>query len=216
MDLLNLPPELLAIILSFLPAKDACRLRLSCMTFKEIYDQDPFYQKVVQKYAPLTGLWQSLDRKFYGRLLKISFCEISKQIAFVTLIPDPDIRKDIQHSKVVSISLNKTNEVKIIDKFGKPAEIIIHEARTDDNQDVNNVADNELEDTVDTLHHRVDDEDEDVLEIIYSSGYLSTLATTRTRYTRVLTRDWVTKYHRGHNSDLRDSHKYLNTDKSVE
>ena len=212
MDLLDLPPEILAIILSFLPVKDACRLRLSCMTFREIYDQDPFYQKIVHKYAPLTGLWQSLDRKFYGRLLKMSFCEITKQIAFVTLIPDPDIRNDIQHSKVVFVTLNN-NEVKIIDKFGRQAEIIFHEARAEDSQCEDNVADIRLEDlnrksapdnedktsdTVDTLHYRDDDDNDDVLEIIYSSGYLSTLATTRTRYTRVLTRDWVTKYHGGH------------------
>ena len=197
MKLIDLPPELLVVILNFLPAKDACRWRLSCRTLKYIFDQDPFYRKIVQKYAPMTGLWQSLDRirKFYGRLLKVSFCEITKQITFETLIPDPDIRNDIQNSKVVSISLNNSNKVKIVDKFGKPAEIIFHKAIADENDNVGDIRlekpsmDNEdkTSDTDDDILHL----DEDVLEIIYSSG-------TQTRYTRVLTRDWVTKYHRGH------------------
>ena len=127
----------------------------------------------------MTGLWQSLDRirKFYGRLLKVSFCEITKQITFETLIPDPDIRNDIQNSKVVSISLkNNSNKVKIVDKFGKPAEIIFHKAIADENDNVGDIrlekfaTDNEdkTSDTDDILH--LDDDNEDVLEIIFSSG----------------------------------------------
>ena len=203
MEILDLPPELLSIILSFLPIKAACRLCLTCTTFREIIYQDPFYQKIVTKYAPFTGLWQSVDRKYYGRLLKVSFCEIAKEITFVTLIPDQDIRKQIQNSKVVSISLNSSNEVMIIDKFGLPAEVTFHEARAsiadadvgelsltaDKRNDQDNTYDSDSDDGHDN---------EDVLEIIFSSGYLSTRATTRTRYTRVLTRAWITKYHRGH------------------
>lgn len=197
MEILDLPPELLAIIFSFLPIKAACRLCLTCTTFREIFYQDPFYQKIVTKYAPMTGLWQSLDRKFYGRLLKVSFCEIAKEIKFVTLIPDPDIRNQIQISKVVSIFL-KNNEVIISDKFGLPAEITFNEVPTTV-ADVNDFVRFACENNSD---HDSDDSDEDVngdvLEILFSSDYLSTLATTRTRYTRVLTRAWITKYHGGH------------------
>ena len=205
MEILDLPPELLAIILSFLPIKAACRLCLTCTTFREIFYQDPFYRKIVTKYAPMTGLWQSLDRKYYGRLLKVSFCEIAKEIKFVTLIPDPDIRNQIQISKVVSIFL-KSNEVIITDKFGLPAEVTFHEVPTtiaDDNDcdqdEVGLLYDGETYSDYDSDDNDEDeDENEDVLEILFSSGYLSTLASTRTRYTRVLTRGWITKYHGGH------------------
>ena len=203
MEILDLPPELLSIILSFLPMEAACRLCLTCTTFREVIHQDPFYQKIVTKYAPITGLWQSVDRKYYGRLLKVSFCEIAKEITFVTLIPDQDIRNQIQNSKVVSISLNSSSEVMIIDKFGLPAEVTYHEARASiadaDVGELSLTADkcNDQDNTNDSDSDDGDD-NEDVLEIIFSSGYLSTRATTRTRYTRVLTRAWITKYHRGH------------------
>ena len=212
MELLDLPPELLAIILSFLPIKTACRLCLTCTTFREILYQDPFYQKIVTKYAPMTGLWQSLDRKYYGRLLKVSFCEITKEFIFWTLIPDPDIRNKIQISKVVSIFL-KNNEVIIIDKFGLPAEVTFHavlfttmaydnDCDQEDEKHLSLRSDSETYNTDDSEYSDDSDEDEDVngdvLKIQFCSGYLSTLATSRTRYTRVLTRAWITKYHRGH------------------
>ena len=190
MDLLDLPPELLGIILSFLPEKDACMLRASCKTFKGIYDQDPFYQKIVNTYGSMIGLWQSLGNTFYGGLFKLSFCDSARKIELVTLIPDQDIRNEIQKSKLISISLNSANEVMILDKFGKPAEIKVHQAG------VTNADEYE------------DDNDANVLQVKVSSdcSFSTFNLVTISRYstltlpvlTRVLTRDWVTKYHGGH------------------
>ena len=91
--LLDLPPELLLQILQSLGASDICNLRVTCACLRAVCDQEEvwrhlcnknfgdllveqikpskiFYQKILHRYGPLAGLWQRMDVRYRGGLVR--------------------------------------------------------------------------------------------------------------------------------------------------
>ena len=134
MKIINLPPELLQVIVSLLSPKDICHVRETCSAIKDICDLETvwaklcfdhhsvrlpvkeqfspkaFYQKILHKYAPAIGYWQQMDNGHHGGLLKVHFTESNTTIKIVKLEPDEsDVRNDLIVKKWISITLNDGN-----------------------------------------------------------------------------------------------------------
>ena len=134
--LLNLPPEVVQVIVSLLQSpRDLNNLRLVCTKLRDIIDQDcvwsklcrdqfgvsissqddfgsrEYYQHFAHKFGPCVGLWQRKNLKFYGGLLKVTFCPASKSLLLINLIPNSDIKQDLREQVFLTISLGEDHEI---------------------------------------------------------------------------------------------------------
>ena len=134
--LLNLPPEVVQVIAGYLKSpRDLCSLRLVCSNLRDIIDQDcvwsqlcrnqfgvsisgqdsfgsrVYYQHFAHKFGPCVGLWQRRNLKFYGGLLKVTFCQKSKSLLLMNLIPNSDVKQDLREQLFLTISLGEDHEI---------------------------------------------------------------------------------------------------------
>lgn len=134
MKILDLPPELLQVIVNLLSAKDICHFRETCSAIRDVCDLETvwtklcfnhhsvllpvkeqfshraFYQKILHKYAPAIGYWQQMDNGHHGGLLKVHFTESNTTIKIVKLEPDSmNVCNDLIVNEWISITLNDGN-----------------------------------------------------------------------------------------------------------
>lgn len=134
--LLNLPPEVVQVMVSLLQSpRDLNNLRLVCTKLRDIIDHDcvwsklcrdqfgvsistqddfgprEYYQHFAHKFGPYVGLWQRKNLKFYGGLLKVTFCPESKSLLLTNLIPNSDIKQDLREQVFLTISLGEDHEI---------------------------------------------------------------------------------------------------------
>ena len=134
--LLNLPPELVQVMVALLKSpRDLCHLRLVCTKLRDIVDNDcvwsklcrdqfgvsissqegvgsrVYYQQFASKFGPCVGLWQRKNLKFYGGLMKITFCQHSKSVLLINLIPNSEIKQDLREQVFLTISLGEDHEI---------------------------------------------------------------------------------------------------------
>ena len=129
MKFLDLPPELLQVIVSLLSPKDLCCVRETCSELRDVCDLEAvwtklslhqhgvllpikdnftpiaFYQKILHKYAPIIGYWQQMNNGHHGGLFKAYFTDLNTTIKVIKLEPDSrDILKDLNIVELISIT----------------------------------------------------------------------------------------------------------------
>ena len=134
MKILDLPPELLQVIVSLLSPKDICHVRETCSAMRDVCDLETvwaklcfnhhcvllpvkeqfshraFYQKILHKYAPAIGYWQQMDNGHHGGILKVHFTKSNTTIKIVKLESDEsDVHNDLIVKEWISITLNDGN-----------------------------------------------------------------------------------------------------------
>jgi len=155
--LINLPPELVHHIISFLPPQDVCHLRLTNSSLRNICDSESiwssfckekyglnfapedelfsaksFFQKILYKYGSLIGLWQRQNLKFYGGILRVRLeSEWIKSLVVEHLFPATNIFEDLRRKTFLTIRLNDEEDVVITNHDNwscqKPAELHLEE-----------------------------------------------------------------------------------------
>jgi len=131
-QLLDLPSEIVLIIVSFLRTWDICSLRTVNSYLKELCDKESvwiskaktdydirlnvdelfspriFYQNVLHKYGPMLGLWQRQNLKFYSGILRVFYDD--KSVVFENLVPTSDIFSDLRRLKFLTITLGENKQ----------------------------------------------------------------------------------------------------------
>ena len=155
--LINLPPELVHQIISFLPPQDVCQLRLTNSSLRNICDSESiwssfckekyglnfapedelfsaksFFQKILHRYGSLIGLWQRQNLKFYGGILRVRLeSEWIKSLVVEHLFPATNIFEDLRRKTFLTIRLNDEEDVVITNHDNwscqKPAELHLEE-----------------------------------------------------------------------------------------
>ena len=131
--LLDLPPELLLQILQSLGASDICNLRETCACLRAVCDQEEvwrhlciqnfghvlteqikpakiFYQKILHRYGRLAGLWQRMDVRYRGGLVRVAVSSAGLQFQHLRLYSDC-ICGDVEAEQLLTVCLDEDEKV---------------------------------------------------------------------------------------------------------
>ena len=131
--LLDLPPELLLQIFQSLGASDICNLRETCACLRAVCDQEEvwrhlciqnfghvlteqikpakiFYQKILHRYGPLAGLWQRMDVRYRGGLVRVAVSSSGLQFQHLRLYSDC-ICGDVEAEQLLTVCLDEDEKV---------------------------------------------------------------------------------------------------------
>ena len=131
--LLDLPPELLLQIFQSLGASDICNLRETCACLRAVCDQEEvwrhlciqnfghvmaeqikpskiLYQKILHRYGPLAGLWQRMDVRYRGGLVRVAVSSAGLQFQHLRLYSDC-ICGDVEAEQLLTVCLDEDEKV---------------------------------------------------------------------------------------------------------
>ena len=148
--LLELPPELLLQILQSLDASDICNLRETCACLRAVCDQEEvwrhlcnknfgdllveqikpskiFYQKILHRYGPLAGLWQRMDVRYRGGLVRVAVSSSGLEFQHLRLYSDC-ICGDVEAEQLLTVCIDEDENVVVSVGGEAGASVSRHEA----------------------------------------------------------------------------------------